>query len=252
MHIKYRKWIQDSADQMQVQVQAQVLKCRCRFRCKGAEVQQRCKGAEVQQRCKGAAEVVDVSRCRSGPEVVHMVQVQRCRGAEVQRCRCRCRCRCRGAKMQRWCISGAEVQCQLITMANYNIAKSANCLHKFSLHDINNAFSNLPFVDIVHGMFGCVPAKMLNVSWNGIMQYQLKVINSIIGAGSNKQTTLHCLDILHQNLVKDAALQSECDMPQMSDRNGVTDGSKMTACEHVRNLFIFYVLYTPNIESNYL
>jgi hypothetical protein len=86
------------------------------------------------------------------------------------------------------------------------------------LHDINNAFSNLPFAEIVHGMFGCVPAKMLHVSGNGIMQYQLDVINSIIGAGSNKQNTLHRLDILHQNLVKDAALQSERDMPSLMEQ----------------------------------
>ena len=75
-------------------------------------------------------------------------------------------------------LSNPRPQCQLITMANYNCAKSTNCLHDFSLHDINNAFSNLPFADIVHGMFGCVPTKMLHVSGNGIMQYQLDVINS--------------------------------------------------------------------------
>jgi hypothetical protein len=97
-------------------------------------------------------------------------------------------------------LSNPRPQCQLITMANYNCAKSTNCLHDFSLHDIKNAFSSLPFASIVHGMFGCVPTEMLNVSGNGIMQYQLDVINSIIGAGSNKQNTLHRLDILYQIL----------------------------------------------------
>jgi hypothetical protein len=135
-------------------------------------------------------------------------------------------------------LSNPSPQCQLVTMANYNIAKSEKCLHEFSLHDINNAFSKLPFADIVHGMFGCVPAEMLHVSGNGIMQYQLDIIYSIIGAGTNKQNTLHLLDILHQNLVQDAALQSERDMPRMSDRNGVTDGTKMSASERVGNMFI--------------
>jgi hypothetical protein len=38
-------------------------------------------------------------------------------------------------------LSNPHPQCQLITMANYNYSKSTNCLHDFSLHDINNAFS---------------------------------------------------------------------------------------------------------------
>jgi len=50
-------------------------------------------------------------------------------------------------------------QCKLMTMENYNRAKSGNSLHEFSLHDIDNAFSNVPFADTVHGMFGCVQLK---------------------------------------------------------------------------------------------
>jgi hypothetical protein len=44
--------------------------------------------------------------------------------------------------------------------------------------------------------------------------------------------------VLHHNLVVASLKQSERDMPRMSLRNGVTDGTKMTASERVGNMFI--------------
>ncbi len=44
--------------------------------------------------------------------------------------------------------------------------------------------------------------------------------------------------MLHQNLVETSLKQSERDIPRMSARNGVTDGTKMTASERVGNMFI--------------
>ena len=129
-------------------------------------------------------------------------------------------------------------QCKLITLSDYAFHKKHSSLHQMSLHDINNSFIDLAFGDPVHGVFGCVPAEMLHVSGNGIMQYILDVINSIIASGKNKQMSLHLLDTLHHNMVHDALLQSERDMPRMSDRNGVTDGTKMSASERVGNIFI--------------
>ena len=116
-------------------------------------------------------------------------------------------------------------------MDDYTTAKSNQTLNALSMHDIDNAFMGLPFGDIIHGVFGSVPAKMLHVSGNGIMKYQLEIIQTIIGYGSRKQVTLHKLDVLHQNMVHDALLQSERDIPRMSNRNGVTDGTKISAFE---------------------
>jgi hypothetical protein len=42
--------------------------------------------------------------------------------------------------------------------------------------------------------------------------------------------------VLHHNLVTESLKQSERDMPRMSSRNGVTDGTKMTASERVGNM----------------
>ena len=81
------------------------------------------------------------------------------------------------------------------------------------------------------------------------MAYQLDIINSIIGAGTNKQNTLHLLDILHQNLVQDAALQSERDMPRMSDRNGVTDGTKMSASEPTMKVGHLSLLQPSSLQA---
>jgi hypothetical protein len=142
-------------------------------------------------------------------------------------------CKCNQSEL---CNSIAT--CSLTTIEDYDTHKQQQTLHHLSLHDIDNAFMSVPFGDVVHGVFGCVPAEMLHVSGNGIMQYMLGVANNIIGSGSNKQMNLHRLDILHQNMVRDALTQSEKDMPRMSDRNGVTDGTKMSASERVGNIFI--------------
>ncbi len=44
--------------------------------------------------------------------------------------------------------------------------------------------------------------------------------------------------MLHQNLVVASLKQSERDIPRMSSRNGVTDGTKMAASERVGKIFI--------------
>ena len=53
--------------------------------------------------------------------------------------------------------------------------------------------------------------------------------------------------MLHHNLVTESLKQSEHDMPRMSWRNGVTDGTKMTASERVRNMFMLLcVMHTKD------
>ena len=142
-------------------------------------------------------------------------------------------CRCFLSQM-----SDPTPQCELITVSAFNVAKQNGSLSELGLHDIDNAFEKVPFGDLEHGIFGSVPAEMLHVSGNGIMQYQLDAINAIISTGSHKRSTLHKLDILHQNLVGEASHQSERDVPRTSDRNGVTDGTKMSASERVGNMFL--------------
>jgi hypothetical protein len=142
-------------------------------------------------------------------------------------------------------MSDPIAQCNLITVSEYMAAKKCGELHKLSLHDIDNAFESISFGDLHHGLFGSVPAEMLHVSGNGIMQYQLDVINDIISAGSNKRNTLHQLDILHQNIVQCAGVQSERNMPRTSDHNGITDGTKMSASKRVGNIFVLLcAMYT--------
>lgn len=93
------------------------------------------------------------------------------------------------------------------------------------------------------------PSQMLHVSGNGIMQYQLEAVNEIISSGKNKRKNLHSLDVLHQILVKDTSLQSKQDIPRTLDRNGVTDGTKMSASERVGNIFLLMVALHTNTDG---
>jgi hypothetical protein len=53
--------------------------------------------------------------------------------------------------------------------------------------------------------------------------------------------------VLHHNLVTESLKQSERDMPRMSSRISVTDGTKMTASERVGNMFMLLcVSYTKD------
>ena len=52
--------------------------------------------------------------------------------------------------------------------------------------------------------------------------------------------------MLHHNLVYEATHQSERDIPKMSARNGVTDGTKMSASERVGNMFILLCPFHTN------
>ncbi len=143
-------------------------------------------------------------------------------------------------------LSKPNPKCALITNEEYKFAKQAQILHAYSLHAFDNAFDKTPFVDQVHGIFGCVPAEMLHVTGNGIMKYQLEVVKQIIESGTKKTKKLHQLDVLHHNLVTESLKQSECDMPRMSSRNGVTDGTKMTDSERVGNMFMLLCVIHTN------
>jgi hypothetical protein len=113
-------------------------------------------------------------------------------------------CKCSQAQ-----LCDSVPNCSLITLAEYASHKQQDTLQMLSLHSIENSFIDLPFGDIEHGIFGCVPAEMLHVSGNGIMQYMLDSVNQIIASGLDKKFTLHQLDTLHQNLVRDSLSQSE-------------------------------------------
>ena len=53
--------------------------------------------------------------------------------------------------------------------------------------------------------------------------------------------------MLHQNLVAESLKQSERDLPRMSLRNGVTDGTIMTASECVGNMcMLLCAIYTKD------
>ena len=56
-------------------------------------------------------------------------------------------------------MSDPIAQCKLITVLDFSTTKLCNKLADLSLHNIDNAFHDILFGDLVHGIFGCVPAK---------------------------------------------------------------------------------------------
>ena len=146
-------------------------------------------------------------------------------------------------------LSDSIAQCQLLTLEDVAKAIHEGRLHELSMHDINSAFDNVPISDIIRGIFGIVPAETLHVLGTGIIKYMLKAIVQLVGPNESKKKEKNLFDILHENLVRDAARQeSERDFPRMTiPRGGFGDGTKMTGGDVFGHLLIqLCVSYTDS------
>ena len=143
-------------------------------------------------------------------------------------------------------MSHCRPTCNLVTLADIKEArKSEDGMARISKKNIRNAFDNVPLSDAIHGIFGVVPAEMLHVSGTGLLKYMFKCLCNLIGSEKKNKAEKEAFDDLHRCLVGDAQRQSERQMPRMSIRNGITDGTKMCGSERVGNCFILLcALYT--------
>ena len=91
-------------------------------------------------------------------------------------------------------------------------------------------------------MWGCPSRNASCVSGNGVVKYQFECVHDLIGPKQSKQKEKDALDSLHQHLVHDASHNSERDFPRMTIRNGILDGTKMSASERIGNLLILLCL----------
>ena len=136
-------------------------------------------------------------------------------------------------------LANPNPQCQLITLKDQEEARqSFDGLKSICKKDIKNAFDNVPLADDVYGLLGCVPPEMLHVSGTGLLKHLFACLPTLIGGPQTKKKDQESFDELHRSLVQDAQRQSEKDVPRMSVRNGITDGTKMAGSERVGNCFI--------------
>ena len=145
-------------------------------------------------------------------------------------------------------LSNPAPDCELVTLDMLaNVAQSPDGLASISKHTIHNAFDGIPLSDLTSGIAGIVPAEMLHVSGNGIIKYQFQAVHDLIGPKDSNKNKQDRFDILHQHLVQDGSRQSERNFPRSSVRNGITDGTKMSATERVGNLFVLLcMMYTTS------
>ena len=106
-------------------------------------------------------------------------------------------------------------------------------LSKMSMHEIVNAFTNVPLSDLCHGIFGILPGEVLHVLGQGIIKYMFKCITNLLGPGDLKKREKDAYNALHHNLINRANRQSKKDFPRMTICGGFNDGTKMTAGEAV-------------------
>jgi hypothetical protein len=145
-----------------------------------------------------------------------------------------------------WCLfeqlSNPKPQCTLADLAHAQLTDGH--LKNLCKKNIANAFDDLPLSNVEHGLMGCIPAEMLYVSGTGLLEYIFVSICNLIGLEKNNKKEREQFDDLHQCLVQAAQHQNECDRPQMSIQNRISDGTKMCSSEHVGNCFILLCVLT--------
>ncbi len=147
-------------------------------------------------------------------------------------------------------MSCPRSQCRLITLADIEQARQTENGLTLISKKIQNAFDNVPLSDFIHGILGVTPSEMLHVSRTGLLKYIFKCISNLIGSEKKNKREKEAFDDLHRCLVGDAQCQSEKQMPRMSIRNGITDGTKMCGSERVGNCFILLcAMYTARGET---
>lgn len=86
-------------------------------------------------------------------------------------------------------MSRPTPKCQLISIADIAQARlTDDGLTLISKKNIRNAFDNVPLSDVVHGIFGVVPAEMLHVSGTGLLKYIFKCLCNLIGTEKKTST----------------------------------------------------------------
>ena len=83
---------------------------------------------------------------------------------------------------------GLDSYMQLVTIEELEQAcNTPNGLTTMSMHDIDNAFSDVPLSDLIHGIFELLPGDTLNLLGNGIIKYMFKSIVHLIGPGDSRK-----------------------------------------------------------------
>ena len=84
-------------------------------------------------------------------------------------------------------LASSKMICKLRTVKDVDDHKAAGTLKSLSMHPIDNAFDGVPLGGDKYGIMGRVPSEMLHVSGNGIIKYELRALNQLIGRGDSKQ-----------------------------------------------------------------
>ncbi len=85
-------------------------------------------------------------------------------------------------------LSSPIPMCSPITSEELKQARlTENGLTKFMQKNISNAFENVPFDDLKHGLLGSVPAEMLHVSGTGLLIHMFGCLDDLIGAPNLKK-----------------------------------------------------------------
>ncbi len=112
--------------------------------------------------------------------------------------------------------------------------------------------TNVPLGDNVYGLLGITPGEMLHISGVGLLKYMFASLECLISLTLSKKQDQELFDDLHSCIVIDAQRQSKRDLPRMSVRNGITDGSKLCGSEKVGNCFALLCAMHTQLGKNLL
>jgi hypothetical protein len=140
-------------------------------------------------------------------------------------------------------LSNPNPTCQYTTLDKMRNAKRLKirnekdgemAFRNISCYDIENAFTDLPLSDILHGLNGLFPPKLLHTSAAGLITYMFESLRVHIGCGKARDN----IDKQHIRMSAAVKRQSERNFPRGATRNVLIDGTKCQAEEQRGNLFL--------------
>ena len=150
-------------------------------------------------------------------------------------------------------LSSSSPKCEPITMSDLERCETdAEYAKSISQHQVELSWNKLPIAEVRSGICQTTPYERLHVFGQGLYKDVIAVIHDLIGPGGTNKSDKDLIDMLFIQISFDIRRNSERDIPRMSRRYSVSDGTRVTGDERRGNCFGLAIGMTSQSGSKVL
>ena len=150
-------------------------------------------------------------------------------------------------------LSSSSPKCEPITMRDLDRCQTdADYAKSISQHQVVLSWNKLPMTNLKSGICKITPYERLHVFGQGLYKDTIAMIHEIIGPGGTNKSDKDLIDMLFIQTSFDIRRNSERDIPRMSRRYCVSDGTRVTGDERRGNCFGLGMVMTTQRGSKAL